>query len=77
MLTLKMSLLYYGVIPMNNYPDDIRSYDLDPRSPFYIEPPKCEECEVELDSDVDCDEDGYFTTYSCENVECVINKEEP
>ena len=41
MLTLKMSLLYYGMLPMNNYPIDIHQYDLDPRSPFYIEPPTC------------------------------------
>lgn len=30
---------------MSNYPDDIRNYDSDPRSPFYIEPPKqCKNC---------------------------------
>lgn len=34
-----------GGEPMNNYPDDIRNYDHDPRSPFYEEP-FCEDCEL-------------------------------
>ena len=29
---------------MSNYPDDIRNYDYDPRSPFYEEP-VCSVCE--------------------------------
>lgn len=33
----------------DNYPDDIRSYDHDPRSPFYVEPP--EDPEEEDDGD--------------------------
>jgi len=29
----------------DNYPDDIRKYDNDPRSPFYVEPEAyCENC---------------------------------
>lgn len=28
----------------SNYPDDIRRYDNDPRSPFYVEPDYCDEC---------------------------------
>lgn len=52
---------------MNNYPDDIRSYDSDPRSPFYIEPPTCDECGEELSVDADCDEDGMYTITYCEN----------
>ena len=41
---------------MSNYPDDIRRYDNDPRSPFYEEPDCCEECDAELEGDLD--EDG-------------------
>jgi len=61
---------------MDNYPDDIRNYDNDPRSPFYIEPPTCDECEEELTQDIDCDEDGYYVASStCENPKCIVNKE--
>jgi hypothetical protein len=28
---------------MSNYPDDIRSYDRHPSSPFYVEPEDCED----------------------------------
>lgn len=35
---------------MSNYPDDIRNYDHDPRSPFYVEP-RCSVCEQ---TEVDC-----------------------
>lgn len=52
---------------MSNYPDDIRQFDNDPRSPFY-EHPICEVChEEEPDCvcckhcklvDCDCDEDS-------------------
>ena len=53
---------------MNNYPDDIRSYDSDPRSPFYVEPPTCDECggELSFDSVSYCDEDGIFVISYCE-----------
>ena len=27
---------------MSNYPPDVRMYDSDPRSPFYVEPPEDE-----------------------------------
>jgi len=37
---------------MSNYPDDIRNYDDDPRSPFF-DPPTCVHCGEELDS-IDC-----------------------
>jgi len=61
---------------MDNYPDDIRNYDNDPRSPFYIEPPICDECEEELTQDIDCDADGYYVASStCENPKCIVNKE--
>ena len=36
---------------MNNYPDDIRSYDDDPRSPFYEEPLSDEEAENRRDAE--------------------------
>jgi hypothetical protein len=62
---------------MNNYPDDIRMYDNDPRSPFYVEPPTCEECEEELEQDIDCDDYGYYVASSiCTNMDCVLNNEE-
>lgn len=38
---------------MSNYPDDIRNYDHDPRSPFYA-PPCCSECGEELEEDGNC-----------------------
>lgn len=42
---------------MSNYPDDIRNYDHDPRSPFYDgpdddqDPIYCEECGEEMEFD--------------------------
>ncbi|RKY42311.1 MAG: hypothetical protein DRP85_03230 [Candidatus Makaraimicrobium thalassicum] len=36
---------------MSNYPDDIRNYDDDPRSPFHIEKFICEECDIEFKDD--------------------------
>lgn len=36
---------------MDNYPDDIRQYDHDPRSPFY-NPPRCPHCGEDLDAEV-------------------------
>ena len=33
---------------MSNYPDDIRSYDSDPRSPFYNGDVLCSECGDEM-----------------------------
>lgn len=54
----------------DNYPDDIRNYDHDPRSPFYVPPPECSECGEELDVDVDADENGYFSKETCLNEEC-------
>lgn len=40
---------------MSNYPDDIRSYDNDPRSPFYDDRQRCEECGAI------CDEEDFYT----------------
>ena len=53
----------------DNYPSDIRSYDNDPRSPFYEEPPECDECGSVLTLDVDCDEDGTYQIAYCEECE--------
>lgn len=50
-----------------NYPDNIGGDTSDPRSPFYIEPPECDECGQELSIDVDCDEDGPYTVTHCKN----------
>ena len=50
----------------DNYPDDIRLYDRDPRSPFYEEPecPECGSNDFECEGDkwewsVKCNECGY------------------
>jgi len=49
-----------------NYPDNIGSAtSTDPRSPFYVEPPVCDECGGELSFDSDCDEDGVFVISYC------------
>ena len=37
---------------MSNYPDDIRNYDHDPRSPFYESQfGECPECEAEFEDE--------------------------
>lgn len=51
---------------LDNYPDDIRSYDHDPRSPFYQEGPECDECGAELSVDEDFDEDRKHIHFWCE-----------
>lgn len=61
---------------MNNYSDDIRNYDNDPRSPFYIDPPVCEECGVELDCDVGSDGNSVWPKYTCNNYDCALNGED-
>ena len=53
---------------MSNYPDDIRNYDYDPRSPFYEEP-VCGYCGKPLEFDVDTEE------LVCENSICSLNEE--
>lgn len=54
----------------DNYPDDIRQYDHDPRSPFYVPPAvKCVECHCWFDS-----EDSYESKHTSEPLcshECV------
>ena len=50
---------------MDNYPDNIGGDSTDPRSPFYIEPPTCDECGGELSFDSDCDEYGIFVISYC------------
>ena len=54
----------------SNFPDDIRNYDDDPRSPFYEGGPECSECGVEMTVEQDADEDGYYTTTHCVNIDC-------
>ena len=50
----------------SNYPDDIRNYDNDPRSPFYVQPlVKCKECGTE--HDMDYMEEGRF---NCDHLFC-------
>ena len=36
---------------MSNYPENIRQFDDDPRSPFYVEPPLTDCCEAEMDGE--------------------------
>lgn len=47
------------MIRHDNYPDDIRSYDKDPRSPFYYDP--CYGCDFDGDCDLEVGEDCYET----------------
>jgi hypothetical protein len=54
----------------NNYPDDIRNYDDDPRSPFYEDGPECQECGECMAVETDADESGYYTVTNCINVDC-------
>jgi hypothetical protein len=60
---------------MANYPDDIRTYDNDPRAPYFNEPEYQCECGngEEFTSDGD-DEEGSVTCDVCgEVVECWDN----
>jgi len=57
---------------MSNYPDNIRQYDNDPRSPFYSEGPMCPECEEPLECDSQ-DEFGCPELY-CTN--CLDDEDE-
>jgi len=54
-----------------HYPDDIRKYDNDPRSPFYQEPPEIPEEQIEEEVQELCGEpDGvYDALIECENDE--------
>jgi len=37
---------------MDNYPDDILSFNNDPRSPFYVEPPvRCLKCSEQFETE--------------------------
>jgi len=51
---------------MSNYPAGCENTTDDPRSPFYIEPPECDECGGGLIVDVDCDEEGFHNVTHCE-----------
>lgn len=45
---------------MDNYPDDIRQYDDDPRSPFYTHP-ECPHCGEDLiDDECSCQKELDF-----------------
>ena len=49
---------------MSNYPDDIRSYDHYPHSPFYVNPNECPECgESSLEGDK---WEGHCTNPDCD-----------
>ena len=46
---------------MSNYPEDIRQYDDDPRSPFYVEPPEDdEEVSDKEDFDEAASQEAYY-----------------
>jgi hypothetical protein len=47
-----------------NYPDNIRDFDTDPRSPFYQAPP-CEHCGQDFD-ECDCCESCGLPVDECE-----------
>jgi hypothetical protein len=51
-----------------NYPDDIRMYDHDPRSPFYDGDVLCPTCGDELD-EVD------FELFKCNDCNIIVNTE--
>lgn len=53
----------------SNYPEDIRMYDHDPRSPFYQGDVLCPHCGEDLD-EVD------FELFRCISCEVVINTEQ-
>jgi hypothetical protein len=53
---------------MSNYPDNIRDFDHDPRSPFYVEQhTHCDKCEKKLaeDDDFISHEDHGFCSSEC------------
>ena len=55
---------------MSNYPDDIRQYDHDPRSPFYVAPNvECKQCDGWF-SPEDSHDCKYTTEPLCSH-ECV------
>lgn len=49
----------------DNYPDDIRNFDYDYRSPFHINP--CYNCEFEGDCDLKPSGNCYFERYEQEH----------
>ena len=53
----------------DNYPDDIRRYDNDPRSPFYIEPETiCKKCAEKIyvcDAIENPHGEGHFCSNKC------------
>ena len=67
----------------DNYPDDIRQYDNDPRSPFY-DPPSCPHCGEDLieetcpcqeeeEEDLDYDHDSSLDDISKEAINEIIH----
>ncbi len=59
-----------------NEPDNIRDFDNDPRSPYYVEPPaKCFQCGENFDVDEGVTSDKAASTVMCSS-ECVEKFEE-
>ena len=63
---MKCTKIYAGVRHMSNYPAGCENTTDDPRSPFYVDPPECDECGGGLIVDVDCDEEGFHNVTHCE-----------
>ncbi len=54
----------------DNYPDNIRDFDHDPRSPFFNEPDQCDVCGHDLLIEIEEDLDGKYKHVYCVNIYC-------
>jgi hypothetical protein len=57
----------------DNYPDNIRQFDNDHRSPFYVGPPDCDCCGEEMEREGGYGEYGLESRDTCENKSCELN----
>ena len=57
----------------DNYPDNIRQFDDDPRSPFYVGGPECDWCGEEMDCEGGYGEYGEEVRTTCINKTCELN----
>ena len=57
---------------LDNYPDDIRSYDNNPSSPLFVEPPECDEC-----GELSVEEDFYLSNHEAKaKIDALTNSKE-
>ncbi len=54
----------------SKYTDYDRECDHDTRRPLYNEGQECSDCSEEMVVEQDADEDGYYTTTHCLDIEC-------